>query len=169
MKVFISYHRADTKYMTKVIDFLKDNEIAYYVVPKNHNFNGLYHQHIATIIIENMNSCDVLLCIVGKETYSRPHIDHELKAAFRGGVSSRKGIVYVMLENRQDCINNIDFSIFPNRLADNLEYCIGIQYSSFQSKLVESLMEAQKRSKQNFQINNSRELLQLRTGKYYDQ
>ena len=38
MKVFISYHRADTKAREHIEDLLKDNDIPFYAVPKDVNF-----------------------------------------------------------------------------------------------------------------------------------
>ena len=50
MKVFISYHRADTKAREHIEDLLKDNDISFYAVPKNVNFDGENHQHIKDTI-----------------------------------------------------------------------------------------------------------------------
>lgn len=40
MKVFISYHREDTKAREFIEYLLKDNNIFFYAVPKNINFDG---------------------------------------------------------------------------------------------------------------------------------
>ncbi len=40
MRIFISYHRADQKYREKIEKILKSNNISYYAVPKNSNFDG---------------------------------------------------------------------------------------------------------------------------------
>lgn len=60
MKVFISYHRADTKDREHIEDLLKDNNIPFYAVPKDVNFDGEHHQYIKDTILQGMNNCDVL-------------------------------------------------------------------------------------------------------------
>lgn len=62
MKVFISYHRADTKEREYIEELLKANSVLYYAVPKNINFDGKHHQYIKDIILQGMNDCDALLC-----------------------------------------------------------------------------------------------------------
>lgn len=112
MKVFISYHRADTKARDHIEDLLKDNDITFYAVPKNVNFDGENHQHIKDTILQEMDGCDVILCIVGKDTYTRPHVDWELHEALKGDIKTRRGVLAVMLENRGDSKNNIDYATF---------------------------------------------------------
>lgn len=169
MKVFISYHRADEKYRKGIEKMLKKFEIPYYAVPKNLNFDGKNHQHIKDTIIQNMRKCDVALCIVGKETYSRPHVDWELYEALKGDMKRRKGILAVMLEKRLDNKNNIDYETFPNRLKDNEDYVVLEQYCSLTDTLCKALQQAFGNSKnKTIQINNSRPPLSLRKGKYYD-
>ena len=169
MKVFISYHRADTKARDHIEDLLKDNDITFYAVPKNVNFDGENHQHIKDTILQGMYDCDVLLCIVGKNTYTRPHVDWELHEALKGDIKTRKGVVAVMLENRGDSKNNIDYATFPNRLEDNEDYIVIEQYASLQDRLKEALDEALNNSwNRDIQVNNRRAPMQLRQGKYFD-
>ncbi len=169
MKVFISYHRADTKAREHIEDLLKDNDISFYAVPKNVNFDGENHQHIKDTILQGMYDCDVLLCIVGKNTYTRPHVDWELHEALKGDIKTRKGVVAVMLENRGDSKNNIDYATFPNRLEDNEDYIVIEQYASLQDRLKEALDEALNNSwNRDIQVNNRRAPMQLRQGKYFD-
>lgn len=169
MKVFISYHRADTKAREHIEDLLKDNDIPFYAVPKNVNFDGKHHQYIKDTILQGMYDCDVLLCIVGKDTYTRPHIDWELHEALKGDVNKRRGIVAVMLEKRGDSKNNIDYATFPNRLEDNENYIVIEQYASLQDRLKGALDAALDNSlNKRIQTSNKRKLMQLRSGKYYD-
>lgn len=169
MKVFISYHRADHKYRKAIEEILKANNIAYYAVQEDANFNNLNHQYIKDVINENMFDCDILLCIVGKETYSRPHVDWELHEALKGDVNKRKGILVVLLEKRLDNKNDINYETFPNRLQDNESYIVIEQFCSLHTKITNALEEALDKSWNNrLQTNNRRKLMPLRKGKYYD-
>lgn len=169
MKVFISYHRADTKAREHIEDLLKDNDIPFYAVPKDVNFDGEHHQYIKDTILQGMNDCDVLLCIVGKDTYTRPHVDWELHEALKGNIHTRRGILAVMLEKRGDSKNNIDCATFPNRLEDNEDYIVIEQYASLQDRLKDALDKALDNSRnKDMQVNNSRLPMQLRQGKYFD-
>ena len=169
MKVFISYHRADTKDREHIEDLLKDNNIPFYAVPKDVNFDGEHHQYIKDTILQGMNDCDVLLCIVGKDTYTRPHVDWELHEALKGNIHTRRGILAVMLEKRGDSKNNIDYATFPNRLEDNEDYIVIEQYASLQDRLKEALDETLDNSRnREIQVNNRRPPMPLRQGKYFD-
>ncbi len=169
MKVFISYHRADTKAREHIEDLLKDNDIPFYAVPKDVNFDGEHHQYIKDTILQGMNDCDVLLCIVGKDTYTRPHVDWELHEALKGNIHTRRGILAVMLEKRGDSKNNIDYATFPNRLEDNEDYIVIEQYASLQDRLKDALDKALDNSRNRYiQVNNRRPPMPLRQGKYFD-
>lgn len=169
MKVFISYHRADTKAREHIEDLLKDNDIPFYAVPKDVNFDGEHHQYIKDTILQGMNDCDVLLCIVGKDTYTRPHVDWELHEALKGNIHTRRGVLAVMLKKRGDSKNNIDYATFPNRLEDNEDYIVIEQYASLQDRLKDALDKALDNSRnKDMQVNNSRLPMQLRQGKYFD-
>ena len=169
MKVFISYHRADTKAREHIEDLLKDNDIPFYAVPKDVNFDGEHHQYIKDTILQGMYDCDVLLCIVGKDTYTRPHVDWELHEALKGNIHTRRGILAVMLEKRGDSKNTIDYATFPNRLEDNEDYIVIEQYASLQDRLKDALDKALDNSRnKDMQVNNSRLPMQLRQGKYFD-
>lgn len=169
MRVFISYHREDTKYKNRILEILKENSIEFYCVPEDQDFNGWAHEQIADFIRANLKECDVLLCIVGRDTYSRPHVDNEIHFALKGEVGTRKGIVAVMLENRQDSKNNIDVKTFPIKLSQNMEYIILEQFASLKNNLVTSLKKAKKNSNNpNLQTNHSNKVMKLRSGKYYD-
>ena len=50
MKVFISYHRADSAYRRKAENILKSHNIDYYVVPEDKNFNGQSAEKIKTYL-----------------------------------------------------------------------------------------------------------------------
>lgn len=170
MKVFLSYHRADEKYRNKIEEMLKKNKIQYYAVSQNVNFDGKNHQHIKDIINKHMEDCDVVICIVGRDTYSRPHVDWELHEALKGDYHYRKGIVAVMLETRDDRKNNIDFATFPNRLQENIGYIVIEQFCSFGQRIVCALNEATDRSRdRHFQTRNKHYLMELKKGLYFDE
>ena len=75
MKVFISYHRADTKYRYKVENILNNAGIDYYAVSEDADFNGKKAETIKTFICNRLKECDVMMCLIGRETYKRPHVD----------------------------------------------------------------------------------------------
>lgn len=170
MKVFISYHRADARQKDKTIKLLSANNIEYYSVPENYSFDGRSHQAIATFLANEIKQCDVLLCIVGKDTYSRPHVDNEIYAALKGAVGVRKGIVAALLENRNDSINSIDFDTFPTKLAENFDYIVLEQFSAIaDKKLIPAITQAETNSKNRaLQSNCGNPPMQLRRGKYFD-
>lgn len=167
MKVFISYHRADEKYRDKIEQMLKENGIPCYAVPKDSNFDGKNHQHIKDLIVQNMSDCDVVLCIIGQDTYTRPHVDWELHEALKGDINQRKGILAVMLETRDDRKNNIDYATFPVRLKDNRKYIVIEQYCSLKDRLCDALETALAISwSKTIQTNNKRIPMELRQSKY---
>ena len=169
MKVFISYHRKDSKQKERLQELLKSNNISFYSVPDNHNFDGKNHQTIMTMLASEISKCDVVICVIGKETYTRPHVDHELHFAFKGDAGVRKGVVAVMLENRSDSKKNIEKKTFPERLIDNLNYVVVEQYASIADKLVEAIKKAQvNRKDKMLQTSHSSPVMQLRAGNYYD-
>ena len=74
-----------------------------------------------------------------------------------------------MLENRLDNKNNIDYSTFPTRLKDNMNYIVTEQFASIQDKLLEALNKSMENKKNNkIQIINKSPVMKLRTVKYYD-
>lgn len=168
-KIFISYHRADKKYKDRTLEILKDHGYRYYCVDENQIFNGWKHQHIADYICSKMEDCDLLLCIVGEETFSRPHVDWEIHTSLKGGVGKRKGIVAVMLEKRQDNINDINYETFPTKLQENSEYIVLEQYASINDRIEYAIETAIKnRADKNIAITHKNPVMQLRAGKYYD-
>lgn len=44
------------------------------------DFSGWNHQNMAQFINNELKKCEMLLCIVGEETYSRPHVDMSIYA-----------------------------------------------------------------------------------------
>lgn len=168
-KIFISYHRADTKYRKKLESILDEEGIEYYSVPENAQFNGQSHQYIKDQIISCMSDCSIVICLIGQETYSRPHVDWEIHAALKGGVGKRKGLIAVMLEVRGDSKNDIDYETFPNRIQDNEEYAVIEQFASLSERLYYAIKVAENNRKdEELNINNSRELMHLRSKRYYD-
>ncbi|MCH5259209.1 MAG: toll/interleukin-1 receptor domain-containing protein [Lachnospiraceae bacterium] len=168
-KIFISYHRADKKYKDKIVSMLRERHYNYYEVDENTSFNGLKHQNIASQICAKVDDCDVLLCIVGKETFSRPHVDWELHAALKGDVKSRKGIIAVMLENRQDNKNDIDLNTFPTKLQENMDYIVLEQYATISGRIdyAVNLAENNRRDRR-LQITHRNPVMELKSGLYFD-
>lgn len=170
MRVFISYHREDTKYKNRIIKIFKKNLIKYYCVPDDQNFDGWAHEKIADYIRSSLKECDILLCIVGRNTYQRPHVDNEIHFALKGDVGIRKGIVAVMLENRQDSKNKINIETFPVKLRQNIEYVILEQFASLDNNLISDLKKAEtNRNNPNLKTNHTNKVMKLRCGKYYDE
>ena len=168
-KIFISYHRADRKYKDMLVDILKEHGYRYFCIDESRNFDGWTHQHIADHICSKMEGCEVLLCIVGEETYSRPHVDLEIHTALKGGVGYRKGIVAVMLENRQDSKNDIDYNTFPTKLKQNLDYVVLEQFASIDSQIDYAIDCAlDNRDDKSIQVTHKNPVMQLRASKYYD-
>ncbi len=172
-KIFISYHRADSKKKDELVSLLVECGYKVNSIDEEHIFDGKHHDEIAQICVDEIKGCDVTVCIIGKETYKRSHVDHEIKASLKGGIGVRKGLIGVMLEERGDSKDDIDFSTFPNRLQDNrkeeFKYVILEQWASVKTKIVEAIEEAIERSLANINIKNNRKLMKLREGKYYDQ
>ncbi len=169
MKVFISYHRADTAEKDNIVELLEKNNISYYSVPEDRRFDGCNHQEIVTSIGAELNKCDVLLCIVGQNTFSRPHVDIEIHSALKGGIGVRKGIVAVMLENRGDNKNNIDYNTFSTKLAENKDYIVLEQYASIHDRLLPAIKQAQENSKNSkLQTSHKNPVMRLRYSKYFD-
>lgn len=109
-----------------------------------------------------------MFCI-GKETYARPHVDWEIHTALKGGVDNRKGIIAVMLENRNDSKNNIDFDTFPNKLQDNLNYIVLEQYATIANRIDDAIDIAIKNSNDAYiQVTHKNPVMQLRLGLYFD-
>lgn len=169
MKVFISFHRKDIKYKDKISKLLRENNIDYYHVPDEMDFDGYDHQEILNYIKKEMERCDVFLCIVGTETYRRPHVDNEIHEALKGDIDKRRGIVVVLLEERGDSKNNIDEESFPVKLMQNKGYIVIEQFASISKRIIYALNKAKENSKDRMLINNhTNKVMKLRKGKYYD-
>lgn len=169
MKVFISYHRADNSYRKKAENILKSHGVDYYVVPANKSFNGQSAESIKTFLCDRLKQCDVLLCLIGKDTYSRPHVDHEIHTALKGSVGERLGVIGVHLPNRNDQLQNIDLNTFPTKLWDNKEYVVWTEWKSLNDNIIDLVQEAYKRSNnKKYQTNHKNPCMQLRQTRYYD-
>jgi hypothetical protein len=170
MKLFISYHLADRKAVNKIKSKLDAMDISYFSVDENSDFNGWPHQKISDYIMHEMSDCSILLCMVGRETYCRPHVDYELHHSLKNGCGARLGWIVVLLDNRGDSVRKIDFSTFPNRIQDNLEYACITSNSSLFNRLDVLMNEAdKKRNNRLIQIDNKRNCMALPKKKYYDQ
>lgn len=169
MKVFISYHRADSAYRKKAINILKSHGIGYYVVPENKNFNGKSAESIKTYLCEKLKQCDVLLCLVGQETYRRPHVDHEIHAALKGNAGERLGIVGVHLPKREDNLQALDLNTFPTKLLDNKEYVVWTEWGNLNDDIVNLVQKAYARSMDaKYQTTHRNSCMPLRQSLYYD-
>lgn len=139
MKVFISYHRADAKYRKKLETILKAHQIEYYAVPENADFNGKSNETIRDFTCRHVKKCQVLLCLIGKETYSRPHVDREIHTALRGIVGQRLGIIAVHLPSRSDSLSQLELSTISPKLWDNKNYVVWAYWSEM-DQAIESLV-----------------------------
>lgn len=167
MKLFISYHLADQSKVRKIKSKLDEKDIKYYSVPENQDFTGWHNEEISKFILSKMKGCQILMCVVGKETYTRPHVDYEIHEALKGGVSKRLGIIAVLLEDRGDTVNNIDFSTFPPRLKDNINYLVLQQNASLMDNIEKSINKAnENRNNSDIKVNNTRKCMKL-PNKYY--
>lgn len=169
MKVFISYHRADSAYRKKAINILKSHGIDYYVVPENRSFNGKSAESIKTYLCEKLKQCNVLLCLVGQETYRRPHVDHEIHTALKGNVGERLGIVGVHLPKREDNLQALDLNTFPTKLWDNKEYVVWTEWENLNNDIVNLVQKAYERSMDfKHQTTHRNSCMPLRQSLYYD-
>lgn len=169
IRVFISYHRADHSFRKKTENILKSHNVYYYVVPEDMNFNGKSAESIKTFLCEELKQCDVLLCLIGKDTYSRPHVDHEIHTALKGNVGDRLGIIGVHLPTRNDHLQSPDLNTFPVKLCDNKDYVVWTEWNSLNNDILELVQIAYERSKdKHCQTNHSNTCMELRKKIYYD-
>lgn len=167
MKLFISYHLADTKHVKKIKTKLNELGVSYYSVPEDVDFTGWHNEEISKFILSKMSDCQILLCVVGKETYTRPHVDYEIHQALKGGVGKRLGIIAVLLEARQDTIHDINYETFPPRLSDNEKYIVLVQNASLIDQIDDCIYQATKnRNNSKLEIDNTRKCMKL-PNKYY--
>lgn len=122
--VFISYHRKDSKRMESISNQIKQAKYNVFVIGDNYNFDETTHVKISEIISTKQENCNVVVYLIGKETYSRSHCDLELKKTLKGGPGRRKGLVGVLLGNRGDTIDNLDKSTISNRIYENEKYVV---------------------------------------------
>ncbi len=169
MKVFISYHRADTSYRRKLENILQNYKIDYYAVPEDADFNGKKAESIRNFLCNKLKKCDVLICLIGKETYSRPHVDREIHTALKGEIGIRLGIVGVHLPSRKDSLSSVDLSTFPMKLWDNKEYVVWCEWNDLNSSIKDLVEVAYNRSYDNkYQTNHKNPCMPLREKGYYD-
>ena len=169
MKVFISYHRADTSYRRKLENILQNYKIDYYVVPEDADFNGKKAESICNFLCNKLKKCDVLICLIGKETYRRPHVDREIHTALKGEIGIRLGIVGVHLPSRKDSLSSVDLSTFPTKLWDNKEYVVWCEWNDLNSSIKDLVEVAYNRScDKKYQTNHKNSCMSLREKIYYD-
>ena len=169
MKVFISYHLIDRKYRRKTENILNHYSIDYYVVPEDIDFNGKSHESIKDFLCEEIRKCDVLLCLIGNDTYSRPHVDREIHTALKGGINERLGIIGVHLDSRNDSLDKLDLKTFPIKLWKNKEYVVWTTWRHLNSNLLVLLDCAVKNARnKKFLTNHSNNCMELRNKKYYN-
>jgi len=170
MKVFISYNKSDVKYKDRLIRLLDDANILYYCVPEDMDYNSQEFEAYRKAFVKELGYCDVVICLIGKDTYSKTHVDFELNEALKGGPSSRKGIVALMLDSRKDNKENIDYRTFPVRLVDNIRnsYVVIENFDSFHLTAEEVLEKARIQSLISFiPVFNARMVLPFRLKEYY--
>lgn len=169
MKVFISYHRADRRYRIKAENILRNVGVEYYAVPEDVNFNGWSAQEINRFICRELQECDVLLCLIGQETYRRPHVDREIHTALKGDPGVRLGIVGVLLSTRGDSLDSPNNATIPAKLRDNSNYVVWTEYNDLNSNIRDLIDEAYENSlDRRLQTNHSNPCMALRTALYYD-
>ena len=169
MKVFISYHRADSDYRNKLENILDYAGIEYYAVPEDADFNGKKAETIKRFICNRLKQCDVMICLIGKKTFSRPHVDREIHTALKGRPGSRLGIVGVLLPTRNETLKSIDKNTFSVKLWQNKEYVVWSEYSDLKNNISNLIHEAYKNSKNaKIQTNHSNPCMPLRSTVYYD-
>lgn len=167
MKVFISYHRADLKQMVKLRTVLEDSGHIVVALENVPEFEGEYHEYIKNTIIQDLKSCDVIVCLVGKLTYSRPHVDHEINVSLSGGVGIRKGIVALMIENRDDSITEINLDTFPTRLQNNKKYICLSSFCTINTNIDKKLKLAVKNAKDaTIKVDNTLNVMELKQKQY---
>lgn len=169
MRVFISYHRADTTYRRKLENILQSHRIDYYVVPEDADFNGKKAETIRNFLCNKLKKCDVVICLIGKDTYSRPHVDREIHTALKGAIGSRLGIIGVHLPTRTDSLNSIDLNTFPIKLWENREYVVWSDWNELNKYIKNLVEEAHQRSyNRKYQTNHKNACMPLRSKLYYD-
>lgn len=169
MKVFISYHRADRRYRIKAENILRNVGIEYYAVPEEENFNGWSAQEINRFICSELQKCNVLLCLIGKNTYKRPHVDREIHTALKGDPGVRLGIVGVLLSTRGDSLDSPNKATIPAKLRDNSDYVVWTEYNDLNSNICGLIEKACKNSSnKRLQTNHSNPCMPLRKKLYYD-
>ena len=169
MKIFISYHRADTKYRYEIEEILKTHKINYFAVPEDADFNGKSNEIIRRYTCNKVKQCDVLICLVGRETYSRPHVDREIHEALKGDVGSRLGIIAIFLPTRKDSLKNAEFNTISQKLIDNKDYVVWEYWSNLNEKIEKLIQEAYNNSfNKKIQTKHTNQCLPLKSKVYYD-
>ena len=169
MKVFISYHRLDSPYRHRLENILTSKGIDYYAVPEDADFNGKRAETIKNYICAKLQKCDVLLCLIGQETYSRPHVDREIHTALKGGPSNRLGIVGILLPTRNETLQSIHLNTFPKKLWDNKDYVVWSTWDRLNGDINDLIQQALLNSQNNIiQTNHSNPCMPLRSKIYYD-
>ena len=169
MKIFISYHRKDSYYRHKLENILTSKNIEYYAVPEDADFTGKKHESICHFICNRLKECDVLLCLIGEETYKRPHVDREIHTALKGRPGKRLGIIGILLPTRKDSLNYIDLNTFPTKLWENKEYVIWENWNKLNSQIATLISSAANNAKNpSLQTNHTNPCMKLRSTFYYD-
>ena len=169
MKVFISYHRADTLYRRDLGKILSEHGIDYYAVPEDADFNGKKNEAIRAFTCRRVQRCDVLICLVGKDTYSRPHVDREIHTALKGNVGKRLGIVAVYLPTRNDSLKHADFSTLSPKLLDNRDYVVWANWCNLGQNIESLIQEAlDNANNPRIQTNHSNPCMPIKSKVYYE-
>lgn len=169
MRVFISYHREDTEYRRKLEKILQNHKIEYYAVPEDADFNGKNAEFIRNFICNKLKKCNILICLIGMETYKRPHVDREIHTALKGKQGKRLGIIGVLLPTRNDTLNSVDLCTLSKKLYDNKNYVVWSEWRKLKQCIDELINIAFMRSNdKSFQTDHSNPCMPLKQKIYYD-
>ena len=168
--IFMSYHRTDTNEMEDIKEELKNKGYNMFSVKTTYKFDGKRHNDIFSMIGMRLKSCNVMVYLVGQESYSRPHCEHELRLALKGNAQRRKGIVAILLESRKDNIASLDKNITSSRIYENESYIVLTTKNEF-LKNPKKYIDKSVLRKLNLDVSivNNQEVPKFRKGLYYDQ
>lgn len=167
-KIFISYNREDTEFRKQCEKIIKDKGIEYYAVPVNQSFEGQHNQEIMKFLQSKLATCNIILCLVGKNTYSRAYVDNEIHTALKGGVQDRCGLIIVNLPTRRDEFHSLRKKTYPPRLLKNLDYAIKIKFVELdyiEQYTNDALLNARNST---IEVDNSSPCMRLKNKKYFD-
>jgi len=148
---------------------LTSHNIDYYAVPEDADFTGKHNETIRNYTCSKVKKCDILICLIGCKTYSRPHVDREIHTALKGNVGVRLGIIGVLLPTRSDSLSKASFDTIPVKLIDNKDYVVWSDWHVFQNTIDSLISVAFDRSlDSNIQTNHSNPCMPVKSKIYYE-